>query len=72
METQQVHINAIRSGDTVIHDDNIKTVSNNNISRGGFMGTTLFGDSYRCGHRLVTKVIIAWSENQGSQSNESA
>jgi hypothetical protein len=56
-KTQQVHINEIRSGDTVIHEDKTMTVCSHNIIKGGFMGTTLFGDSYMCGHRLVTKVI---------------
>lgn len=58
-KTQQVHISEIRSGDTVVHNDKTMTVSNNDISKGGFMGTTLFGDSYMCGHRLVTKVTYS-------------
>lgn len=56
--TEQVHIDTINAGDTVIHEGEMKTVSGASIKRGGFMGTTLFGDSYRLGHQKVTKVIF--------------
>jgi hypothetical protein len=55
-KTQKVHIDEIRSGDTVVHEGKVMTVGKKDISKGGFMGTTLFGDSYMCGYRLVTKV----------------
>ena len=42
------HIDHIRPGDTVEIDGQLKTVSPGDI-RTGFMGTTLFGDSYRLG-----------------------
>lgn len=54
-----VHINDIVPGDTVVIDDVLKTVCSNNIKRGGFCGTTLFGDSYRAGTVMVKKAIIA-------------
>lgn len=54
---KQVHISTIQSGDTIQHNGEIKTVSGNNIKRCSFMGTTLFGDSYSLGHKLVTKII---------------
>lgn len=48
-ETVKTHIDMIRSGDTVLHNGELRTVCNSDIKRGGFMGTTLFGDSYRLG-----------------------
>lgn len=54
----EVHISAIKNGDTILHTDNkITTVGRNNIKR-GFCGITLFGDSYRNGNELVKKIII--------------
>lgn len=52
------HISTIRPGDTIMHDNAITTVSGNNIKSDAFMGTTIFGDSYRLGNKLVEKVII--------------
>jgi hypothetical protein len=52
-----VHINEIFSGDTIIHEDVMKTVSNNNIKH-GFCGKTLFGDSYKMGTIKVKKCIF--------------
>lgn len=54
-----VHIDTIKVGDTIIYEDGqMRTVCKNNIKYGGFMGTTLFGDSYRSGHKKVKKVIF--------------
>ena len=51
------HINLIRPGDTVLVDGHLKTVSPGNI-RKGYMGTTLWGDSYRLGTLPVKRAII--------------
>ena len=52
-----VHKDTIRSGDIIICSDGIeRTVCNNNIKYDSFMGVSIFGDSYRNGHQLVTKV----------------
>lgn len=56
-KTKKVHISTIKHGDTILHVDGIRTVSNNNIKR-GFTGITLFGDSYRLGTQLVDKILI--------------
>lgn len=53
-----VHISQITSGDTIIHNGKLTTVSTNNIKIGGFMGKTLFGDSYNLGYKLVNKVVF--------------
>ena len=57
----EVHINEIKPGDTIIHTDGLfHTVGRNNI-KVNFMGTTLFGDSYMLGTVLVKKVeFFAW------------
>jgi hypothetical protein len=51
-----VHISQINSGDTILHNGEEKTVSTNNIKNCSFIGKSLFGDSYNCGHKLVTKI----------------
>ncbi|QNV69380.1 hypothetical protein F7661_28080 (plasmid) [Pseudomonas sp. CFA] len=48
-DTVNTHINTVRAGDTVLHNGELRTVCNSDIKRRGFMGTTLFGDSYRSG-----------------------
>lgn len=57
METQQVHISRITSGDTIIHNNVLRTLCPNNIKYDMFMGITIFGDSYNLGYKFVTKVI---------------
>ena len=54
----KVHKNDIKAGDTILHDDNIKTVTSTNIKYSEFMGTSIFGDSYNLGYKLVKKVIF--------------
>jgi hypothetical protein len=53
----QKHISLIKNGDTVIHNGNEMTVNNHDI-KFGFMGTTLFGDSYRMGTIPVQVVVF--------------
>lgn len=57
-ETVNTHINMIRAGDTVLHNGKLRTVCNSDIKFRGFMGTTLFGDSYRLGTVLVQLACI--------------
>lgn len=52
---EPVHIDTIRAGDTVEINGILKTVCPGDI-KSGFMGTTLFGDSYRLGAVPVIKV----------------
>ena len=54
-KTDFVHISQIQTGDTVIHEGILKTLSANNIKHDKFMGTTIFGDSYRLGNKLVAR-----------------
>lgn len=51
---ENVHIDSIRAGDCVEHDGRFMTVCRNDLKR-GFMGITLFGDSYRLGTVPVVK-----------------
>lgn len=55
---EEVHISNIRPGDTVMHEGKMRTVCVKDIKTGGFMGTSLFGDSYHSGYKLVERVII--------------
>ena len=57
-EIVETHIDSIKHGDCIERDGRIFTVSNSDIKRGGFMGTTIFGDSYRLGRLPVNKVRI--------------
>lgn len=48
------HISQIKAGDVILCPDGIKrTICNSNIKTGGFMGTTIWGDSYKLGTVLV-------------------
>jgi hypothetical protein len=53
-----LHISEIKVGDSVLHNGKVMTVGPNDIKGGGFMGRTLFGDSYRLGGKLVTVVCF--------------
>lgn len=53
-----VHITDIRTGDTIEHNGVIMTVCGRDIKHDAFMGTTIFGDSYHSGHRLVKRVTF--------------
>lgn len=56
--TVPCHINELRPGDTVLHNGGLITVCRRNLRRGGFMGTTLLGDSYRSGMNPVQRVLF--------------
>ena len=55
-----VHISEIKPGDLIIRewDGAICEVGKNHIKYGGFMGTSIFGDSYHSGYKKVRKVIL--------------
>lgn len=61
-----VHISQISAGDTIEHNGKLTTVSANNIKRDAFMGTSLFGDTYKLGYKPVQKVV-AWIGENGKQ-----
>ncbi len=56
--TEEVHISTIKGGDTVMHNEEMKTVSFNNIKRDSFMGTSIFGDCYHSGRKKVKKLTF--------------
>jgi hypothetical protein len=60
-----VHISQIKVGDTIMVNGEMKTVSGNNLKKGGFCGTTIFGDSYNSGRKLVGRVRFAVPTNKG-------
>ena len=55
--TKKIHIDLLRVGD----NGEIKTVSGDYLKRGGFAGTTVFGDSYHSGNKKVT--LIEFTEH---------
>ena len=54
----KVHISQVRGGDAIMFNGEVKTVSNCDIKYCTFMGTTIFGDNYRCGNKLVEVVYF--------------
>lgn len=58
MRIIKVKIHNIKIGDCVSHNNEIKTVGKESLRYDPFMGTSLFGDSYNLGTRLVTKIIF--------------
>jgi len=52
---KMVHISQIRVGDIIERDGKETTVCKHNIKQDKFWGTSLFGDSYNAGHKLVKK-----------------
>jgi hypothetical protein len=56
---EEVHISAVRVGDTVIHNGHLKTVSRSSLGSDGLFGVTLWGDSYRAGSAFVKRVRFA-------------
>jgi len=55
---KSVHISSIRPGDTIEHNGILKTVCAKDIKSDTFMGTTIFGDSYRLGSIPVILACI--------------
>lgn len=53
-----VNIESIKSGDTIQHNGELRTVCASDIKHSDFMGTTIFGDSYRLGYLPVIKVTF--------------
>lgn len=65
-KTNPVHISQIRAGDTIMHYGQLTTVCANNIKKGVFCGTSLFGDNYKLETKAVDKVV-AWIGKDGSE-----
>ena len=58
MQIVEKHISRIRVGDTILHNGEIKTLNANYLKRGGFMGESIWGDSYHSGMKPVKVVVI--------------
>ena len=52
---EKVHISRLRIGDVIKHNGYFRTIGKDDIKFSSFMATTVFGDSYRLGKRLVTR-----------------
>tara|TARA_R110000765_G_scaffold337033_1_gene427372 strand:- start:321 stop:494 length:174 start_codon:yes stop_codon:yes gene_type:complete len=55
---ENVHISKINIGDAILHDGKVRTVCKDNIKEGGFMGRSIFGDSYNLGYKTVQRVVF--------------
>ena len=53
----QTSIKDIKPGDTICHKKQIKTVCQKDIKKCRFVGRSIFGDSYSCGHVPVLKLV---------------
>lgn len=56
-KTEFVNINDIKPGDVIIFNGKERTVSKKDISRDGFHGTSIFGDSFKSGRTKVERVL---------------
>jgi hypothetical protein len=52
---QSIDIFELRVGDTIIHNNELKTVSGKDLKR-SFCGKTVFGDSYNMGTKKVVRI----------------
>lgn len=53
---ESVHVSMVRVGDAIVcGDGKVRTVCANDIKH-GFMGTSIFGDSYKCGTLSVKRI----------------
>lgn len=52
---ERILVSEVAPGDTIIHDGHHRTVCKKDLGR-GFMGVTVFGDSYRLGSIPITRV----------------
>ena len=55
---QPLHISLIRPGDVVEWEGKLRTVGRADIKHGTFMGSSLWGDSFRCGTVPVQLVVF--------------
>ncbi len=53
----EVDKNQIKAGDVILHNNVLTTVCKNNIRNCGFMGLSIFGDTYNGGRKKVLKGI---------------
>ena len=47
------HISKVKRGDTILHNGELKTLTDSNIKHCPFMGISIWGDSYHCGSKPV-------------------
>jgi len=65
MIIKEVHISTLKVGDTVKHDGKVMTLGKGNVKRCPFMGTSIYGDSYKIGRVPVKKVLFKVQTNLG-------
>ena len=68
-EIIKTYIANIKTGDCIMENGVMVTVSNGHIKRDTFLGTTLRGDSYNGGHKPVLKAVIKRAMPNGTFVN---
>lgn len=58
MNIVDCHVADIKQGDTIVHEGRVRTVCLKDLGRTALLGRTVFGDSYKAGHKPVQKVVI--------------
>ena len=56
IRVEKVHISQIKSGDVILHEGILSTITNTNIKYCSFMGISIFGDTYNLGYKSVIKI----------------
>jgi len=51
-----VNISKVKTGDTVVIENSLRTVGKNDIKNCQFMGRSLFGDTFNLGSKKIIKV----------------
>ena len=57
METKETHIDLLEHGDTILHNGEVKTLTQDWIRWCPFMGRSIWGDTYRLGYKPATLVV---------------
>lgn len=66
---EPVHKDEIVQGDVILLGGELKTVSGNNIRKGGFCGTTIHGESFKLGLELVQRVYFVKKDGTPSSGH---
>jgi len=53
-----VHIESVVPGDLIVHRGKVVTICRKDIKHSTFLGVSIFGDSYKLGHKAVSKVTF--------------
>ena len=58
IKVEKIHVSRVRAGDTVFHEDKVRTVCIKDVGYDSFMGHKLFGDSHVLGRKPVHRLVM--------------